>query len=283
MRHAFGELMERLRRIRTGRQVLYGTLIVAVVAIVAPCLIILAGAQAIFPSAPQSMIGFMLAMRIGVGLFVIAPLAFFILHLIRLQGLAIEEIQKASRYDALTGAMTRGYFLDQTRLALSRGGGLMMIDADCFKAINDTFGHDMGDEALKLMAQVMRDVTGPEALVGRLGGEEFAVFLPDADAERTEESGEALCLAVRKAGRTIAGQPVGLTLSIGAVSVEAGGSLERSLKSADLLLYEAKKAGRDQLVMHRPQAEVADFAVMAAMMRRIPQARPGARISSSAS
>ena len=267
MRHWLEGFASRFLRIRTKRQVFVGTAFIAIVAILAPALIILLAAP-ILTEAPASLINFMLAMRVVIGLFVIMPLGFFVLHLIRLQGLTMEEAQNASRFDGLTGAMTRGYFFERARQELPRGGGLMMVDADCFKAINDTFGHAVGDEALKLMVQVMRHVTGPDALIGRLGGEEFAVLLPGAQGRQSQATGEALCDALREAGRMVAGLPVGLTLSIGAVCVEAEGSLEQGLRRADLLLYEAKKAGRDQLVMQRPQDPVADLCHMAASMRR---------------
>jgi len=273
MRHWLEGFASRFLRIRTKRQVFIGTAFIAIVAIVAPALIILLAAPSVLPQAPASLINFMLAMRVAIGLFVIMPLGFFVLHLIRLQGLTMEEAQNASRVDGLTGAMTRAYFFERARQELPRGGGLMMVDADCFKAINDTFGHAVGDEALKLMVQVMRHVTGPDALIGRLGGEEFAVLLPGADARGTEATGEALCDALREAGRMVAGLPVGLTLSIGAVCLEAEGGLEQGLRRADLLLYEAKKAGRDQLVMQRPQHPVTELCHMAASMRRaLPQA-----------
>ena len=93
------------------------------------------------------------------------------------------------RFDGLTGLLTRAYLLGQVRDHLNqhRSGAFLMVDADNFKLINDTFGHDVGDEALKRLADILRAAVSHDALVGRLGGEEFGVFLPganDADAWR---------------------------------------------------------------------------------------------------
>lgn len=179
-------------------------------------------------------------------LLITPPIAIVILNLFRVQTLTIDKVDHYVRFDTLTGVLTRAFLLGKTRDALPSGGAFLMIDADRFKAINDTHGHDVGDEALKKIAEVLRKGLSTDALIGRLGGEEFGVFLPGAGDAEAVAAAESLCALMRREGRVIAGKELGLTVSIGCALHRDGNTLETTIKLADSALYQAKHSGRDR-------------------------------------
>ncbi len=150
----------------------------------------------------------------------------------------------------MTGMLNRETFLDviEKRRRRTDHGTLLMIDADNFKTINDTFGHMTGDQALRrISAAIERGVRDCDIL-GRIGGEEFGVFLVGADrheaarvAERVREEVEQIAFAPDGAG------PVPLTVSIGAAHHRREASLSDLLSEADHRLYEAKRGGRNRV------------------------------------
>lgn len=183
------------------------------------------------------------------------PLLFVLLRQARALAIARDEMAALAMTDGLTGVLNRGAFtmlveayLDQVNTSSGSGGSLLMIDADHFKSINDAFGHSAGDEALRGIAQGIRSVLRPTDLVGRLGGEEFGVFLP------ASTSTQASCIAerIRATIRSLpfpSGEQNLLSVSIGGVSFHGEGSYERLSKIADRHLYLAKDGGRDRVSM----------------------------------
>jgi len=174
------------------------------------------------------------------------PISIIILNMFRMQTLTIERVDELIRYDTLTGVLTRAYLLGKIGELLGQGGAFLMIDADHFKSVNDTYGHDLGDAALRKLAEVFRKSLSSEALVGRLGGEEFGVFLPGADDAQAAGVADNLCGRIRAEAKHIAGHEIGLTVSIGCASHLSGHSLEKTMKRADAALYHAKHSGRDR-------------------------------------
>lgn len=160
-------------------------------------------------------------------------------------------LQEISSTDALTGVANRRHFLQRLEQELSRltrhGGAasLVMFDADRFKKINDTWGHAAGDEVLLgLSAACLKRLRGSDML-GRLGGEEFAVLLPETDgrggllfAERLRQAVEALEIPYR-------GNTLRLTVSLGVTDIRPGESPESILERADRAMYRAKRDGRN--------------------------------------
>ena len=234
-------------RINSARQVIIGTAAITTLAVAAPVFTLMA-VMATWPRIPTATYFGILAIAAVIPLLIAPPISFFALSILRLLTDTIDRVDAYVRFDALTGVLTRAYLLGQMRdqLATHRSGAFLMVDADHFKAINDTYGHDVGDEALKRLADILRTTLTIDALVGRLGGEEFGVFLPGADDAAAATAAYELCEAIRKRGRGIAGHDINLTVSIGGATHRSSETLEGTMKLADAALYHAKRTGRDR-------------------------------------
>ncbi|MEH6703128.1 GGDEF domain-containing protein [Parasphingorhabdus sp.] len=235
-----------LLRVQSKRQVLRYTALLSALAIIVP-VVIVSG----FLSLVDDMeLGRKLAF-VGMAFMIpllIAPPATFVglsmLHsLTKMLGIMDSEI----RLDGLTGLMNRSYFLDSVR-GREAPGVLMIVDADHFKRINDTYGHAAGDDALRALANSISLSAGPDSLVGRLGGEEFVVFVPNCDGGKGRERAQQICDAVRSMDIFADGHLLSLTVSIGCTVHHAGTTIGGSLKTADNNLYRAKEDGRDMVV-----------------------------------
>jgi two-component system, cell cycle response regulator len=168
----------------------------------------------------------------------------------RTKGLQDEIVAQAKRLeallceDALTGLSNRRFVLTQLAGQVSgarrheRPLSVAIVDVDHFKAINDTRGHAEGDQVLVAVARALREHLRAEDQLGRLGGEEFLVVLPDTDPEAAVAAAEKLRASVAETG---------VTVSIGWAAWE-GESPEELVRRADDALYAAKAAGRDRAV-----------------------------------
>ncbi len=182
------------------------------------------------------------------------PLFFYMS--MRLRGLAISNLRLGlvARTDSLTSCLNRGAFTAKVTTQLLRSdlrpsGALLMIDADNFKAINDLFGHDAGDEALTIIARSIRSMLRPGELVGRMGGEEFGVYLPGVDRHRAEIVAERIRRSVNLAIFSPHGRPRQLSVSIGGAVFEGPASFSELFRIADQRLYNAKEAGRNRVTV----------------------------------
>jgi diguanylate cyclase (GGDEF)-like protein len=151
--------------------------------------------------------------------------------------------------DWLTDCLNRRAFTARTSEKLSSGatGTLLVIDADHFKAVNDRFGHEAGDEALQLMARVIRVTARETDFVGRLGGEEFGVFLAGADFTAALVMAERIRFAVSRTPFAPNGESHALSVSIGGATATPVSSFTDLLRLADQQLYGAKAAGRNRI------------------------------------
>jgi len=176
------------------------------------------------------------------------PFALLALGIIWHQSVLQDRLAGLAATDVLTNLRNRRAFLvDATATHADAGSGaLLMLDADYFKRINDNYGHSVGDICLQAIADRMRAVVRKDDIIGRLGGEEFAIYLPRATADHARAVGERLCLGIEVEGSTPT--PLKLTLSAGASMVRASDSIEKIMTIADKALYEAKEAGRARLV-----------------------------------
>ncbi len=131
----------------------------------------------------------------------------------------------------------------------------MLLDIDRFKSINDTLGHKAGDDVIVAVAQVLKDLLGEDAMVARIGGEEFAVLLTGAEAGTGPEVAEAIRRAVEESGFEAAGRAVRITVSGGLSEGVAESGFSELFSGADRALYLAKAAGRNRIVRAREFAE----------------------------
>lgn len=180
-------------------------------------------------------------------------IATFLLIVGRLKD-ANAQLHTLSRTDSLTGLPNRRAFVADVsqRLAQAPGSGaLLLLDLDHFKLINDCHGHPTGDEALRQIARVMRTVLRDGDCLGRVGGEEFGVFLPGADAHTAARVAERLRHAVAGSVslRGVCGSRVALSVSVGGALAPVVPQFEAAYRVADAALYRAKQAGRDQVVL----------------------------------
>lgn len=172
------------------------------------------------------------------------------------------ELKRLATTDALTGVLNRGAWTRRSKelVALARRYGrpltLMILDADHFKRVNDTYGHPAGDRVLKALADEI-DVRAAD-VVGRLGGEEFGVALPETDADCAMEFADRLLARVRARRVSEGAQALSFTVSVGLTAFDPARDedLDAVLRRADRALYRAKQNGRDCCV--RIDADDAD-------------------------
>jgi diguanylate cyclase len=186
-------------------------------------------------------------------LLVTPPIAALLLHSMLMLKQTIERVDSHMKFDGLTGILNRNHFLDSVR-ATRVNGMMLIVDADHFKSVNDDLGHDAGDEALKALATRIAFAVGSDGLVGRLGGEEFGVFLPDQTHAAGAQKAAAICDHIRKNLVPVGDVRLRLTVSIGGALHHESAPLGHSLKLADQRLYHAKNAGRDCYVIEEQGA-----------------------------
>jgi two-component system cell cycle response regulator len=162
--------------------------------------------------------------------------------------------------DELTGLYNRRYLfahLDELIERINQGGAsaaVLLFDIDHFKRVNDTHGHAAGDDVLRELAARAADSVRSVDLVARLGGEEFAVVMPETDIARAAEVAERLRLAVANDRFSVkaSGKELDITISVGVAAGEGGDDRDRLLARADEALYSAKTAGRDRVIIAWP-------------------------------
>ncbi|MBK7000045.1 MAG: diguanylate cyclase [Rhodoferax sp.] len=173
-----------------------------------------------------------------------------------------ESLRQAAIRDVLTGLYNRRFFDESSQREVIRalrlqaqgnyaGLALMMIDIDHFKRFNDQYGHDVGDQVLREVAQVLQNQTRGSDVAARYGGEEFTIVLADITKELALGRAQRVREAVEKLVLRPSGKDVGvITISIGLAQFPANGStVEDLLSAADKALYEAKNAGRNRVVV----------------------------------
>jgi len=165
-----------------------------------------------------------------------------------------DALERLASVDGLTGLNNRRYFLMLAEIEWSRFQrygrplALLMIDIDLFKSVNDKYGHDVGDAVIKAVAEVLQKNKRVSDIVGRLGGEEFALILPEATLDKAVAAAERFRQLVADRVATISGLPVAITVSVGASVCRPGiKGVEELLKQADIALYEAKRSGRNRV------------------------------------
>lgn len=167
------------------------------------------------------------------------------------------QLEYLADHDPLTGLFNRHRFnlevAGRVECALRTGthGALLFLDLDNFKYINDTLGHQAGDELLALLPGILRSHLGEEDVLARLGGDEFAVLLPCADAEAAQGVAREILHSIGRQGVEVAGERVEFTVSIGiALFPEHGATVEDLIAHADLAVHRAKEEGRNRVCLY---------------------------------
>jgi diguanylate cyclase (GGDEF)-like protein len=168
---------------------------------------------------------------------------------------ANKALELRANFDGMTGLLNRDSFLNQLgKLRADQDNNvLLIVDVDHFKDINDNFGHPVGDQALSLLGKVFRKILRKNDLAGRIGGEEFGVFLPDTSAPEGQIIGEML----RHEIESMTFEPHHnmrhvITVSIGVTEIAPRQEHSALMENADAALFAAKRRGRNQVVMFEP-------------------------------
>jgi diguanylate cyclase (GGDEF)-like protein len=181
------------------------------------------------------------------------PMLLFLTIKLRELAIAHDQLARYAATDSLTSVLNRGAFTSLVEGYLSevraeeRRGALLVVDADNFKKINDRFGHDSGDVALKAIADTIKTMLRGADIVGRIGGEEFGVFLPGSGLDQAEAVAERIRGGVVDTAFAPDGTPVTLTVSVGGAVFDRRLAFGELFRLADQQLYAAKKRGRNRV------------------------------------
>ena len=193
--------------------------------------------------------------NIIIPLLIAPPLFYYLLSKQRELAIAHRELMSLASTDSLTSCLNRRAFTAMVEGYLDRvandqaksQGALLVIDVDHFKRVNDRFGHESGDRALRLIADSIRNSVRDIDIVGRLGGEEFGVFLPGLAAERTASVAERIRASIYAAAFQPEGKRHRLSVSIGGATFDRDTSYTQLYREADRHLFAAKRDGRNRV------------------------------------
>jgi diguanylate cyclase (GGDEF)-like protein/PAS domain S-box-containing protein len=170
-----------------------------------------------------------------------------------------DDLRRLLTTDNLTGAANRAYFFERAEAHFARSGrtqrplSAIMFDVDHFKRVNDSYGHAAGDSLLRALVTSCRACLGEDDILARLGGEEFAVLLPDANLKSASQVAEQMRLAVAADLATLGDLPVKATISLGCAELHPQlDGVDALLRAADEAMYRAKRAGRNQVMLAPP-------------------------------
>ena len=168
---------------------------------------------------------------------------------------ANKALELRANFDGMTGLLNRDSFLSQLdKLRTDQDNNvLMIVDVDHFKDINDNFGHPVGDQALNMLGRVFSKILRKNDVAGRIGGEEFGIFLPDTSAPEGQIIGEMIRHEIEK----MIFEPCHnmrhvITVSIGVTDMAPHHQRSALMANADAALFAAKRRGRNQVVMFEP-------------------------------
>jgi diguanylate cyclase (GGDEF)-like protein len=171
------------------------------------------------------------------------------------------QMSERALTDGLTGLLNHRTFMEKLTEELNRLDrgpqpfSLLLLDIDHFKRVNDTYGHPVGDEALRTVAGIVKRSVRAIDYVARYGGEEFAVGLVGADGRGAEQMAERIRKTVEKTPVTAGRTTFSCTLSIGASTLRTGERKEGLIARADAALYHAKRTGRNRICLHEQLTE----------------------------
>ncbi len=168
---------------------------------------------------------------------------------------ALDALRDQATHDAMTRLWNHSAILNLMHGELARADhqrtpiSIILADLDCFKSVNDTYGHQAGDLVLREVAQRMRVVMEPYNQIGRYGGEEFVIILPGCDLLAAQKHAERLRHAIAAEAVPLETTHLPVTISLGVPGIEGGRTVEAGalIKAADMALYRAKHGGRNRV------------------------------------
>ncbi|WP_417424581.1 GGDEF domain-containing protein [Hoeflea sp.] len=184
---------------------------------------------------------------------------FLLLYKMRQLAIAHHEISIIASTDNLTAVLNRGafkmlvdaYLQQSMRQPAHNAGAFLVIDADHFKSINDRYGHQEGDVALKLIAQTIQTSLRQGDIVGRIGGEEFGVFLPKANLDQAGIVAGRIRRDINEIEFPPSARTHALSVSVGGAAFGGHTAYDDLFRVADKCLYSAKAGGRNQVIFQR--------------------------------
>ena len=165
------------------------------------------------------------------------------------------ELAVLAKSDPLTGIYNRRHFAELAQMDIERArrfnekSHVILIDADYFKKVNDTYGHLIGDKVLIEFAKRMKEIIRPYDLLARYGGEEFIIYMPNSNTEGVAAAAERLRLRICDYPFTFADVSINMSASFGVAIIDDDG-IEKAINNADTALYRAKEEGRNRAVFH---------------------------------
>ena len=187
-------------------------------------------------------------MVIGIGAFVFKPL---FRHIVAQE----DELQELAYFDPLTNCQNRRSFLINAEIEFARCQrkeftfSVLFLDIDYLKTINDTFGHAMGDKAICAIAEVCQRNLRDIDILGRIGGDEFSILLPECNLENARESAERLRQGMSEHSIPGINGKIKLSFSIGAATlIDSDKNAFETINRADQNLYKAKRTGRNLII-----------------------------------
>ncbi len=163
-----------------------------------------------------------------------------------------DRLMKQANMDPLTGLSNRRRATEYLELVIKSPSfyavSLAMADIDFFKKVNDTYGHDAGDEVLKFVAASMKEICGQQDLAARWGGEEFLLVFPGKNGDETLSILESLRMKIKNSVVRVKDQEIRVTMTFGLTEYDYQGNVEDTIKAADNNLYTGKANGRNQVV-----------------------------------
>lgn len=203
------------------------------------------------PSSSESATAFI---NLGLTLFIIWLAALMLIFHLSQERKYTEKLAEMANHDALTNVHNRHYFNQELEKEIAKSRrykidlSLLMIDIDHFKKVNDTYGHQVGDQVLKTLASICKQVLRDVDIVVRFGGEEFIVILPSTNISGALLTAERIRQAVEAETFTYDDVNLKCTVSVGVTSYDNADWTDKDLiKAADIALYEAKQNGRNQI------------------------------------
>ncbi|HTX91003.1 MAG TPA: diguanylate cyclase [Anaerolineales bacterium] len=167
----------------------------------------------------------------------------------------MDRLEKATLLDPLTGIGNRRYMelqLNKVLADYSENGnpcGLLFIDIDYFKSVNDAFGHEIGDSVLRMVAQTLKTNIRSDDILARWGGEEFIVLLQEMDKESVLKTAEKLRILVAQSRLRLDETELSATVSIGCTLIRTEDATNAAVERADRNMYQSKKTGRNRVTL----------------------------------